>query len=89
MKNGTQKFKLISVPNRNIGGQSEYLYKVFFKSLSGKVYESSDNWHSWGKSAKEAKDLIFQRIVDLGIIDYLLEDVVINDSWGNPRFLPA
>ena len=65
----------------------EYQYMVEVISYNGKRYQTYDTWHSYQKTAKEAKQDILTRLNQSQSVDYILDDMVIKDTNQTPYFV--
>jgi tRNA A-37 threonylcarbamoyl transferase component Bud32 len=88
MNTASYKFHLITKHDgKQFGSEiNEYEYAVLYKSNSGKIYRSYDNWTEYRKTAKEAKLGIVYRMEALGIITPLMNDVIPMDEL-TPYFI--
>lgn len=93
--NNTKKVKtqpakvkfILSRKIKSITNSSEYVYLIEVTSITGNKYTTCDTWHGYGINAKEAKQMILDRIAQTQSIDYVMDDIIINNPHGTPYFV--
>jgi len=71
----------------SLGITNEYQYMIEVVSNTGVKYQSYNIWNAYTKTAKEAKNQILFDISQTQAIDYILDDIIIKDSFNTPYFV--
>lgn len=89
INNKKVKPKIKFILSKTIGAKEnkEYVYLIEVISETGKRYQTYSEWNGYGSSAKEAKQQILNNISQTQAIDYILENIIINNQHQTPYFI--